>query len=172
MASWEDHELLSELTPTGDPGSLLCRGLCCSVPSSSHGHQGQPGVSQPFSITGSVCGPSLAVHTLQHRCGPGAPAPAPGEPIAQDGPYAWPEGAGWPVSPAHLQHPQPAACSCHLDPSQLGPTSSHLLLPEDPASAGLWSRGPCSHPTCPLPPLVFICFSGSSARVSAFPGFG
>lgn len=76
---------------------------------------------------------------LWTRCGH-PPSPAPGEPVAWDGPYLMPEGAGWPVSPTHLQHPQLAARGCHLDPSQLSPTSSHLLLPEHPTwAAATWS---------------------------------
>ena len=63
----------------------------------------------------------------------------------------------------------PAARGCHLHLSQLSRTSSRLLLPEDPGPAGLRPRGPHSRPICPLPPLVFIRFSGSSALVSASP---
>lgn len=51
---------------------------------------------------------------------------------------------GVPCSP-----PASAACGCHLDPSQLGPTSSHLLLPEHPTSSRL--RPPWSLLTSHLP---------------------
>lgn len=107
----------------------------------------------PWTQPGHLSPPVL----LWTRCGH-PPSPAPGEPIARYGPYLMPEGSGWPVSPTHLQHPQLAAHGCHLDPSQLSPTSSHLLLPEHPTLAGLRPHGPCSHPTCPLLPLFFFAF--------------
>lgn len=106
---------------------------------------------------------------LWTRCGH-PPSPAPGEPVAWDGPYLMPEGAGWPVSPTHLQHPQLAARGCHLDPSQLSPTSSHLLLPEHPTwAAATWSLLSFHLPFAAVG-CFFFCFSGSSALVSAFPG--
>lgn len=75
------------------------------------------------------------------------------------------------MSPAHLQHPQRAAAtSTHLSSVPPAPTSSCLNTPHRP---GCSHRGPCSRPTCPLPPLVFYLlfrFLSSGLRFSGFGG--
>lgn len=117
-------------------------------------------VLQPLLITSLSHGPSLAVCPLLLCCGPGTgshPALTWGSPLLRMG-YTQSLSSQCPLLTCSIRSWQPG---CHLDPSQLDLTSSHLLQPEHPASAGPWPRAPCSCPTCPLLPLVFQ-FLGSS----------